>query len=453
MNLNTLCALAGITPAQRRAGSIYGIPWSVIRRNPKAWVATLRKGGGVLLPPNLVVASIGDSLEAQSVGSPVVNGFTQMDYRGCHPWARALSRQRYYHPGAASKGVGGNTLAQILARITDVTDMSIAGPDGVLVKPGTVVLEGGSNSIGQNHTAEQAIADLEGCISAIRAAGQNVVVVNVTPQDVSTTWSTTQLDRLEVLRDYIRARARPSQGVLVADAWDAIAGTPNGRYAAPGMLRDTIHWYPKAAYLVGVPLSVEMGKLFPAERPLLGTNLLTNPELAGTGGSKFAGIVGDVATGWGATCPALSGDQAITASKVDLGGGQYAQQFRITGTWSFGGDVGLNQTLPGWGTTYNIGDTVSFDGVIEVDGITPAPTSRHTPSVVILYKSGGNVKDALLGSAEPTPAATPLSLNLRIERFTHGADSTRNTPQFLYSFPAGTYDFTVRFKLPKYVKH
>lgn len=415
--------------------------------------SVLRRVGGVLRPSNVVVAAIGDSLMAQSVGT-TVGGFVQQDFRGALPWARALAQQRCYLPGGAIKGVGGNRLDQILARITDVTSMSIAGPDGVSVLPGTVVLNGGANDIGQSADLATVISRLESCISAIRAAGQIVVLIGPTPQSSGTTWNATQLGVLADFRDYCRARSQPAQGVLVADAWDDIASAPDGDVAAATMLRDTAHWHPKAAYLVGLRLKEQIDQLFTEPRPLAGTNLLLNPELAGTSGSKGGGITGNVASSWIAnTAATLTGDQTITASKIDLGGGQYAQQFHVSGTWAGSGDVSINQTLPNWGTTYNTGDIMSFDGIVEVDGISPPPTGKHVPMVKIIYKGGSEVVDALLGAAEPTPAATPLVLNPRVERFTHGADSTRNTPVFVYGWPAGTYDFTLRFRAPKYVRH
>lgn len=411
-------------------------------------------GTRILPPPNLVVAAIGDSLCTQSVGSSTYNGYVEQDYRGALPWARSLTRQRCYLPGAAIKGAGGNRLDQILARITDVTAMSIADPDGNSVQPGTVVLNGSVNDIGQGASLTTVTDRMEACIAAVRAAGQHVVVIGPTPQASSTTWTSTQLGTLADFRDYCRERPRPAQGVLVADAWNDIASAPDGDVAAATMLRDTVHWHPKAAHFVGMRLAKQLDRLFRHDRPLPGTNLITNPELSGTSGTKSTGITGSVATGWAATSAgAGTGDAAIVASKVDLGDGTFAQQFRIMGTWASGGDIGMNQTIAGWGTTYNPGDIVSFDGVFEVDAISPAPTSRHIAGLHILFKSGTTVSDARLGATEPTPANTALVLNPRIERFTHGSDSTRNTPQFNYVFPAGTYDFAVRFRSPKYIRH
>ncbi len=410
----------------------------------------LTKGGGVRAPANLTAAAIGDSYAALSTGT-TVNSWVQQAAHGALPWARGLCNQQFYMPGAAIKGNGGDSLAAILARITDVTAMSIAGPDGASVKPGIVVFH--ADAVNDLSSDLATITSrFESCLSAILAAGQVCVVVGPTPQGSGTAFTAPQLALLASWRDYLRTRARPPQGILVADAWNDIASSPDGSVATATMLSDNKHWNPRAAYLVGQRIATEMAKFAPASRPLPGTNLVANPTLSGTAGTKSGGITGEVADSWGASTTTLTGDQAIVASKVDIGGGNFAQQFHVTGTWAGAGNVSINRTLSGWGTTYNIGDVMSFEGGIEIDQISPAPSSYIYGNVGLLYKSGGIVSDLTLNAVEPTPAG-PINVLHRVERYTHGADSTRNTGNFTLTWAAGVVDITARFKLPKMVKH
>lgn len=411
--------------------------------------STLSKGGGVLRPANLTANAIGDSYAAASVGS-AVNGWVQQAAHGALPWARGMCSQRFYMPGDAIKGVGGNNMLDILNRITDVTTMSIAGPDGVMVKPGIVVFHADAVNDLSSDLAT-ITARFESCVSAILAAGQVCVVVGPTPQGLGTAFTAPQLALLASWRDYLRTRARPALGVLVADPWNDIASSPDGNVATTGMLSDNKHWNPRAAFLVGRRIAAEMAKFAPAARPLPGANLLINPELAGTGGSVSGGITGAVATSWGAATTTLTGDQTVVASKVDNGDGTFKQQFLINGTWAVTSTIGLNQTLSG--PTFGVGEIYSLEAGIEVDQISPPPSTLVYAGASFVFKSGGLATDWIMNASELTPGG-PLDNLHRVERYVHAADSTRNGANILLTWAAGTYvNLTVRFKLPKIVKH
>jgi lysophospholipase L1-like esterase len=410
------------------------MPNHIGRRNRKV---TESHGSDPRSPFNRTIATIGDSIVLQSVG-PTVGGYSQQRWNGAAPWARAFSGQRAYLPTANIQGIAGQTTAQILARI----------PDIIATGAGTVILEGGTN----DPVDMDSIGNIAASHAMLRAAGVVVIQQVVIPRPlVDGVYTQAQQDHLISIRDWQRAQHRPSAGIYVSDAWNDIAITPNGVDPKAGMLEaDNIHPVPKATYWMGYRDAQVLKQLFTAAKPqdVLGPNKLTAADLAGTTGSKFNGVTGEVATGWIATTGsgALTGDQVILASKVTVDG-VVRQRFTINGTWGSAGDLSLNRALANWGTDFNIGDKVTVACETEVS---PNPLIRRV-SVGATYAAGTNVFDATNSDGEWTDqTATVL---LAVERFTLPAAANRMGVDMQLSWKAGTYvNLVVDFWNPYAVK-
>lgn len=365
----------------------------------------------------------------------------QFDQRGDAFWLRALSRQRVNWPAANSKGVSGERLDQILARFdTDILPLN----------PGVCSIEGGTNDV----AAGAALATMQGRLTAIIAKCLNhrivALVEVISPRDDVTGGLTAgQVAVLKSYRDWQRTLHAPRRGIYVSDHFNDLASSPDSATAAAGMLKsDGVHPTAKASYWRGKRKSDLINLMFGAAEPwdIAGASLNTNSAMTGTSGTKTGGITGNVATSWGASVATLTGDQAIAAAKVTLGGREW-QQFTITGTWASAASVSINQTLANFGVDFVIGDTLSQAFDYEID----TPVGLKAISADILYKAGTVVADATQASSDASTDQTHTGI-ARIQRFTLPSDATRVTPQFEISWLAGTVNIVIRVSHPHLIK-
>lgn len=418
--------------ALRGASVIWIQAHPLVKSNISSLVVAGTASWPVVGPVSATVAYIGDSITVQAVGS-TAGGYVQQDARGPAWWARAFSNQRFTTPTSFIKGVGGNTTTQMLARITDVTALDA----------GIVVIQGGVNDVAAGASLATITANIEAMIHACRLAGQVVVLQGPHPESSATTFTAGQLAIWAALRDWMIARHRPEHGVWSnISAWDDIASTPGGDVAATGMLRDTIHPNPRASRFLGSALSQMLNDIIDADDPWdSGTNLINNPTLTGTAGSKVNGVTGNVATSWTASAgAALSGDQTIVASLVARGDGTNFQRFVISGTWAGSSLLSFYTAQATWGVDWNIGDVVDISADIICD---PTGTDNlNYTEVGVYYKAGVFTVDGLNSSTDPGPV-TPFTVKPGLIGFTFPADATRNFPLFGIAWRPGAVAITI----------
>lgn len=160
------------------------------------------------------VSMLGDSITGSL--SPPLTGTNSQSYGPSSPLSSLMHAQPKVIPWGAF-GVSGNTAAQGLARVTDVTSLAIK-PDWCLVMFGT-------NDAGTSVSASSFAASMEGIADALHAAGIRPVFLTVPP--VPTTDLGGGLSRRELADRYNGWLAGwcPRNGVPLADFRTAVMDT------------------------------------------------------------------------------------------------------------------------------------------------------------------------------------------------------------------------------------
>lgn len=288
--------------------------------------------GGVL--PNNKIALFGDSISAQN--SSATSGFENYGYI---TWANQLSRQRFRFEHANNFGVGGNTTAQMLARIDDV----------IASDASTVVVFGGTNDRGSaNLSYQDTVDNLTSIVTRLRLANKVVVFVTPLPRGDST-FTSNRLSGVQ-LANHLRVRQwiltwRGVAGVYVVDTWPntAVESSATGDITL-GYTHDGLHPNTTGAYYVGKAIATQAlvnilpepsilaasnADIYSADNPLGSVNL--NPMFAGTAGSPATGGSGSLADNWSGTNATGTTNVTRTYSKVTSGGKAW-QQVVIGGT-------------------------------------------------------------------------------------------------------------------------
>lgn len=192
------------------------------------------------------VVLFGTSLEAQNyTGSDILNAGsnTALNGRGWFTWCNAFTGDQLKL--VANAGVGGNTYAQMLARIN--TDVLAYESDWVFIG-------GPVNDIIQGRTAAAIIADATAILDALR--GRKVLILTATP---TASYNTTAMKTvLSTVNAWINDLPKIRRGVTVADAWATLADRATGAGAtgmtilgSSGSPTDDIHWSVAGAIRVG----------------------------------------------------------------------------------------------------------------------------------------------------------------------------------------------------------
>lgn len=279
------------------------------------------------LQPN-TVALLGDSITYfNGSGAGVYDTPVTVPYhhsQGFFTWANIALGGRLTLTRQA--GVAGNTSAQVLARITDIT--------GLAVMPGYCVVMAGTNDMLNGVASATTIANLTAIHDALIAKG--ITVVACTMPYVWSATSAYLLAQAEV-NDWIRDQAT-KPGIIVCDwagrfANDNGDGTPKTGYTTDG-----VHPTPVGAAILGRQLAdairfrVAGSPLGLASTNIEPTNALANGLMIGTSGTLNTGAAGSFATSWIAGRTAGTG--TITGSKVARVDGMPGswQQLSISGS-------------------------------------------------------------------------------------------------------------------------
>lgn len=255
-------------------------------------------------------------------------------------WARFYSNQRFAFPWANNFGVGGDTTADMLVRLT---------PALMTCDAGLWVVLGGVNDRGTAAmTAAQTIANLTAIRDQILDAGRVVVFIAELPKGDST-YTSYRLTGTQ-LANHIRVRQwlldqREVPGVYVCDPWPvyAVENSTTGD-AIPGLMLDGLHPNIIGNALIGSRLATVLNGIYTPVDLLPASNtdqysadnptgcLLVNPMFDGTGASVGTGGAGNLATGWSGAGTTAANGITRTYSKVTDSNGIKWQQTVLSGT-------------------------------------------------------------------------------------------------------------------------
>lgn len=222
----------------------------------------------------------GTSLEANPyIGSDSLNpaDASAVVGGGWLTWFQAYMGHRFRM--VKNAGIGGNTYAQMLARIE--TD--------VMAYPSEWVIIGAPhNDYGGGTTAAQTIADMTAIHARITGAGRRILQLTCQPHpNVNTT-------ARRLIWDTINAHILSLQGVngvVVASASTAVAAA-DGYTPADGTTVDGVHWTQQGAHRIGRQAAGSVSAVLPPMQSGLGwdldlKNAISNPGFtAGTGWSS-----------------------------------------------------------------------------------------------------------------------------------------------------------------------
>ena len=254
------------------------------------------------IQPN-TVALLGASIANMGGGDLVgTSPLTRAD--GFFPWANASLGGRLTL--VKNAGVGGNTSAQILARVTDVT--------GLATMPGYCILpDCATNDLVAGTASATIITNLQAICDALQAKGITVVICTVLP----IAGNAAHVQRQEEVSRWIRDRSE-QPGFIVCD-WAARWGDPTTVGPKAGYSTDGVHPTPVGAGAIGRVLAEALrphlgGSIELASHNLDQLTINLNPMMVGTGGTASTGTSGSVATNW--TTLRGSGAGTLAASKV-----------------------------------------------------------------------------------------------------------------------------------------
>ncbi len=248
-------------------------------------------GGAAVLPLDSRIIFLGDSITA----FPTMNSFVN--------WSLAYSQGRYYPEPGFNKGAGGETSANMLSRINDVTSQIRSGRTVVVVLAGANTDAGGATVTQTN---------LRAIYDAIIAAGGTVAGVPTLPfKDAGmNTYA-------NAVADWVRAQ--PDIAVVDTTGFDPAT-----------MKNDNTHPNLIGGEFLGRKVAETLRSLISGSSILDVTqnNLHPNPTFAGAVSGSGTGWTGTKATGLNISRP--WGTSVWTLSKSTLTDGRPAQQASIT---------------------------------------------------------------------------------------------------------------------------
>ena len=187
----------------------------------------------------------------------------------------------------ALEGVGGNTTAQMLARIDDVLDH-----EPTLV----CLLTSGVNDNISGVAGETTRANLTAIFDACQAAGA-IVICGTIPMATNITGG--EITTLHQTNAWLQAQAGVRHGLIVVDVAEAVTDPTSGAWAST-LTRDSgVHPNALGAYAIARKFVAALDKYVSGHTIRLDRSvndpaeLAPNPNLTGTGGGKSGTVTGD----------------------------------------------------------------------------------------------------------------------------------------------------------------
>lgn len=200
----------------------------------------------------------------------------------------------------------------------------------------------GTNDVTDRASALQTLADVEQILRLRLAIGSRPFLVALTPYDTRPAATTAAV--LE-FNQGLRAMA-VRYNVDLSDPWPYLVSANGTGAFAPGMATDGLHFSNLGSYLVAARVEAVIhrkyvgvadvpsfcGSPYSAATAPYGNHLI-NPQMVGLGGSKGAGVTGEVPNGWACardgasaniTAVCRAPDSANAISRADKRQGKYA---------------------------------------------------------------------------------------------------------------------------------
>jgi len=324
------------------------------------------------------VCALGDSITAAAINS----SSTTMSFRGFGfmAWLPSLLNQRISYEAADNFGVAGDTTAMMMERLPSVLART----------PTWCVVLAGTNDVpfvvGGSLSYEKVIANLTTIYETLLAARIGVIAVPILNRETFTGFDATQIASAQRVIGRINAwiasyAAGREGGFRVIDprsVWTDATGLPTTDTAYDGLHPNT-----NGAFLIAQSIATQIdGDIPKLDRRFLDPfdlwnatdnptgNLLTNGELAGTGGTLTAtDVTGDVPTSWTfvrTPTTALGGVTTISKeARTDGVPGEWTVVEFASTSGSFGlCNFNLRQILTVDDVTISAGDEIDFSAEI-----------------------------------------------------------------------------------------
>lgn len=380
-------------------------------------------------PLNREIAIFGDSRTAMC-HTIAATAYTTENY-GYAFWACALSGKAFV-PYTNNFGVGGDTTAQMLARITPVVNSAAD----------IVLFMGGTN----DRTGGMSVADTKRNITAIvkrlNKAGKIVIVANDTPRFADKALTPSQQADHEAIRDWVTNEL--SAITPVVDTYSRIVQSD---------LHDNLHPNPKGAYKIGGVFAEAIVKYskIPTDLPQDSTDtfsafnttgsLVANPFMTGSANMSTASVnpiaPSVIATGFKGAGSSFTGVNTQWSKEQSEFG--ELQVITFTGTpTTAGAYLAFSPTSAFTLANVAVGDIISLLAFVEISdknsgvlGVTAElvvtkPVSGT--STTIYYRDGDKYQDPY------TLTKDNLSLSMETQRYTVDGTETAIVPRISVYF-------------------
>lgn len=298
-------------------------------------------------------------------------------------YIEALTGGRVELPRRLNFGVSGQTTPQMVLRSkADMAAIKARGGSAVIILAST-------NDPGGSISNAQTNANLAQMVQDAVDADLIVIIVAEYPRgdsanNVGIALLNASLRQHMQTAAFIKTLAN-GRNIFAVDPWPALGAVTQAGSAAgwlkDGLSRDGLHLNASGNQIVAEPITAIIMQLWPprsilpvnaadvynADDTPLGVKTL-NPMMFGTGGSKTAGVTGDLADGWsmGVTLPS---GLAVACAKLTDADGLPIQQFTVTGTPSAGSTYNLLQRDTNVGTQgVAIGSDLTSVMHMEIEG-------------------------------------------------------------------------------------
>lgn len=375
------------------------------------------------------IAALGDSFTAQN-GPPGGYGPTAgaqwYPGNGWLDWAITFLHKRVIRRGIF--GVGGNTTAQILARVGDVIALN--------PRPTYCVVQGGTNDTNLNVPAETTIANQKATCEALIEAGITPILVSVPPVPYV---SAGQLASVSAVLSWQKTYARETPGLIYCD-WRRYIAKPDGTWRT-GFSDDAIHPNSVGCSRMGWALAETLKPLIAKVDTLSTQNndpklVNENPMMVGTAGTLGAGVTGQAPDIW--NIETWVGDSTVTAvSSVEEDALTGERSWKVALT---GGSVQLRRQR-NVGQGWAVGDKVYAECEFEFDSGQPfSNIDKVNLQVDVVQGASGTTQDpnAPSSDAANSPAASFMSGVFRTPVLTVPEGATVMSAKFIVRRKAGS---------------
>ena len=261
----------------------------------------------------------------------------------------ALANNRLYLPVANNKGVGGDRLSQMVARMTDLAALTFD----------VCFVMGGTNNISNGDGLDVVLNDMDTILNYITLTlGKRAVLLTMMPRTHGTDDANRKQRIINANAHFMSMHGSRGGKVISVNIYDALNNGSDEPLT--GVTYDGLHPTPYGAMVMGQSIAQRLLAFYNggAAPDFTSGNLLANGTLSGTGGSG-SGITGSVASSY--TVSATAGTPV--ASKDSSG-----RQVLTTNHVAVSGNDSLT-ILQSATSGYTNGDTVYAQALVEVENI------------------------------------------------------------------------------------